>query len=195
MKKVLIATTNNDKYSAVSRVFKHTIFPEDNYIIEQLTKEMNVPDEKEFGNNIERAREKAINAFNHLKKYNYDYIVGLDDALFIKNELEPNVKEYINKILFENYLNEGEEYAFNRAYCIIDKNEKIYETSINIPYIYNSLKEDIKLEEHSYPLSKVSYPIGHNKPICDLDENEEINYYLKYVKEDLMNLNIKNTNN
>ena len=69
---------------------------------------MNIPDEKESGTNIERARQKALNAYNHLKEYNFDYIVGLDDAIRIKNRLEPNIKEYINKLLLDNYLSDGE---------------------------------------------------------------------------------------
>ncbi|MBQ1812738.1 MAG: hypothetical protein II119_02180 [Bacilli bacterium] len=193
MKKVLIATTNKDKYDAVSKIFKHTIFPSTEYSIEKLTRDMNIPDEKEIGSNIERAKAKALNAYNHLKEYDFDYIVGLDDSVFIKNKLEPNIKAFINKILFEKYLNDGEKYAFNRAYCIIDKNKNIYETNLNIPYIYHDLKDNFKLEENTYPLSKVSYPIGYNKPICELNEEEEINYYLKYVKEGLINLKIKNS--
>ena len=191
MKRVLIATTNNDKYDAVSKLFRRTIFPEKLFTIEKMTKEMNVPNEKEKGSNIERAREKALTAFNHLKRYNFDYIVGLDDALIIKGRIEPNIKEYLNKILFENYLDDGEEYAFNRAYCIFDKGGNIYETTADIPYIYHPLKNDYKLEEFTYPLSRVAYPIGINRPIYEITGNEEINYYLKYVKDALENLNIK----
>ena len=195
MKRVLIATTNKDKYAAVSEIFKNTIFPENDYLIEKLTNDINLPDENDVGNNIVRARNKTINAYNHLKEYNYDYIVGLDDAIFIKGKLEPNIKNYLNKILYEGYLEEGEEYSFNRAYCIIDKNEKLYETNIYIPYIYRSLKEDYTIVEQTYQLSKVAYPIGYDKPICELSPEEEIKYYLKFVKEGILSLNIKNTNN
>ena len=190
MKKVLIATTNKDKFDAVSNIFKRTIFKEDKYEIIKQTKEMNIPDEKESGTNIERARQKALNAFNHLKEYNFDYIVGLDDAIRIKGKLEPNIKEYINKILFDNYLSDGEEYAFNRAYCIIDKDEKIYEIDLDIPYVYHSLKEDYKVEDFTYPLSEVAYPIGLNKPVSKLTEEESTDYYVKYVEEGLNSLNI-----
>lgn len=37
MKKVLIATTNKDKYEAVSKIFKETIFPANEYAIEKFT--------------------------------------------------------------------------------------------------------------------------------------------------------------
>lgn len=191
MKKVLIATTNKDKFKIVSRLFNDTIFPSSEYEILSLSSDMNIPDEKESGSNIERARAKALNAFNYLKDYNFDYIVGLDDAIIIKGKVEPNIKEYINKILYENYLEDGEEYAFNRAYCIIDKEKNIYEVDLDVPEIYHPLKDNFTLEEHSYPLSHVSYPIGYNKPVCELSEEDSNNYFLKYVKDGLMNLNIK----
>ena len=191
MKKVLIATTNKDKFKIVSRLFNDTIFPSSEYEILSLSSDMNIPDEKESGSNIERARAKALNAFNYLKYYNFDYIVGLDDAIIIKGKVEPNIKEYINKILYENYLEDGEEYAFNRAYCIIDKEKNIYEVNLDVPEIYHPLKGNFTLEEHSYPLSHVSYPIGYAKPISELNEEESTNYYLKYVRKGLMDLNIK----
>ena len=195
MKKVLIATTNKEKYDAVSKIFKATIFPETNYIILSL-RDIDEPikDEKESGSNIERARQKANNAYNQLKNKDFDYIVGLDDALKIKERIEPNIKEYLNKILFENYLSDGEEITFNRAYCIYDKFGQIYETTADIPYIYHPLKEEYQLEQFTYPLSKVAYPVGSNKPISDITGEEEINYYLKYVKDKIQNIGInKNT--
>ena len=191
MKRVLIATTNKDKFSVVSKIFEKTIFPKDEYKISSLTSSMTLPEEKEIGNNMERARQKALNAFNYLKDYNFDYIVGLDDAMVIRGKKEPNIKEYINKILYENYINDGEEYSFTRAYCIIDKDGIIYETDLDIPEIYHSLKKDYEIENHTYPLSQVSYPIRYNKPVCELTDEESTNYYLKYVKDGLMNLNIK----
>ena len=191
MKKVLISTTNKDKFKIVSRLFRETIFPEDEYEILSISKDMNIPDEKETGSNVERARQKALNAFNHLKEYNFDYIVGLDDAVVIKGRVEPNIREYMGKILYENYLDDGEEYSFFRAYCIIDKDMNIYETNLNIPEVYHPLKEDYIIEKHTYPLSHVSYPIGYDKPICELNEEEETTYYLKYTRKGLMDLNIK----
>lgn len=191
MKKVLIATTNKDKFKTVYNIFINTIFPSDEFIIEKLTDDMDIPDEKEVGTNIERARKKALNAFKYLKNYDYDFIIGLDDAIYLKGRLEPNIKEYIHKLLFENYLDNGEEFYFNRAYCIIDKEENIYETTIDTPYIYHSLEKEFKPEANTYPLSKVSCPIGYNKPVCDLDEDDRVKYYLNYNSEGLMKLKIK----
>ena len=191
MERVLIATTNKDKYETVSKIFKYSIFPSDSYKLEKLTSNMNIPDEKEEGNNIERARRKALIAYEYLKDYGFDYIVGLDDAIFLKGRLEPNIKEYINKILFENYLDNDEEYGFNRAYSIIDKEGTMYEVDIDIPYTFRSLDSDFKVEDHTYPLSKVSCPLGYDKPVCDLTDEERTNYYLDYSKDKLMKLKIK----
>ena len=73
----------------------------------------------------------------------------------------------------------------------VDKNMKMYETTIDIPYIYHKIKEKVQLKDHTYQLAIVAYPLDSDKPICDLSANEEIDYYLKYVKKDLLNLNIK----
>lgn len=198
MKKVLIATTNIDKYNAVSKIFKSTIFPEKDYIILSL-RDINdtITNEKEYGTNIERAKVKAKSAYEQLKAKDFDYIVGLDDALKLKGKIEPNIKEYINKILYENYLEDGELITFNRAYCIYDKNGNIYETTADIPYIYHPLKEEYTVKSFTYPLSKIAYPIGSDKPICDISNDEELNYYLKYVKDaiELCFEKIKNTSN
>ena len=194
MKKVLIATTNVDKFKAVSKVFENTIFTKDKFIIESLSNiELDIKDEKEIGTNLERARKKAINAFDAVKDsaYNYDFVIGLDDAIRVKGILEPNIKKYIEKILYGNYINDGEEYAFNRAYVLIDKNMKMYETTIDIPYVYHKVKKKVELKDHTYQLAIVAYPLGSDKPICELSEKEEIDYYLRYVKNDLMGLNIK----
>ena len=191
MKKVLIATTNKDKYQAVTNIFKKTLFNEKEYEIVSQTKDMNIPEEKESGSCRERARKKALNAYKYLKDYNYDYIVGLDDALVLRDRIEPNIKEYISKIIFDNYLEDGEEYAFKRAYCIIDKMGNLYEIDLDIPEIYHPLKKDFIIEDNTYPLSHVSYPIGFDKPVCELSNEEITNYYLQFVKEGLLSLKIK----
>ena len=191
MKNVLIATTNNDKYTTVKIIFENTIFPSNEFIINSLkTLNIELEDKKEVGDNLNRARNKALFAYESLKKYNFDYIVGLDDAIIIKDRLEPNIKEYINKILYENYLKENEKFAFSRAYVIIDKNKNIYETLATIPYIFKENKDAI-VKENSYPLSYISCPIGYDKPVNELTDEERLDYYLKYVKESIMSLNIK----
>ena len=191
MKRVLIATTNNDKYKTVKQIFENTIFPSDKYVIESLkTSNIELEDKKEEGDNLQRARNKAKFANEKLKEYNFDYIVGLDDAIIIKGRIEPNIKDYIQKIIYENYLEENEEFAFIRAYVIIDKDNNIYEATASIPYIYKENKNAV-IKEFTYPLSYVSCPIGYDKPVNALTDEERLNYYLHYVKDSIMSLNIK----
>ena len=191
MKKVLLATTNNDKYRVVKKMFERTIFKKDEYEIESL-KSINVKleDKKEEGDNLNRAYQKALQAKEELKDYDFDYIVGLDDAIRTKGELNPNIKLMLNKILYEGYLKDNEEYSFERAYVFLSKDGKEYKTRAEIPYYYKENK-DVVIEEYSYPLSYVAYAIGYDKAICDLEEEDEINYYLRYVQKTLEELNIE----
>lgn len=190
MKNVLIATTNNDKYSVVKGIFEATIFPKGKFKIDSLkTLNIELIDEKEVGDNADRAKQKAISAREQLSMYDFDYIVGLDDAIFLKGELRPNVKDYLTKLLYENYLEDGEEYAFNRAYCFIDKEGVIQLVTADIPYIYRHADNAV-LKECSYPLSQVAIPIGYDKPIDELSSEEQLNYYLKYVSEALENIKV-----
>ena len=68
---------------------------------------------------------------------------------------------------------------------------KMYETTIDISYVYHKVKKKVELKDHTYQLAIVAYPLGSDKPICELSEKEKIDYYLRYVKNDLMGLNIK----
>ncbi len=65
MKKVLIATTNNDKYRVVKKIFERTIFKKDEYKIESLkSANIKLEDKKEEGDNLNRAYQKALEDLN-----------------------------------------------------------------------------------------------------------------------------------
>ena len=139
---------------------------------------------------IERAENKANIAKKNLDKNNkniYEYIIGVDDGILIKGKLQENIKDYVLKILYENYLEENEEYAFSRAYCVLSKDNKIYKAITNVPYKYKSRK-NIKIEDNSYPLKQVSVPLEKNKALIDLTEEEVYLYCLKYSKDNLIQL-------
>ena len=193
MKKVLIATTNKDKFKIVSGMFKETIFKEDEYEIIQQDDSMKIREVSEKGTNKDRARAKALEAYNALEDYDYDYIVGLDDAIYANGKLDPDIKKIMCKILFQDYIKDGDEYGFNRAYCIIDKEGNVYEFNIDTPYIYHKLEGEFKVEKYTYPLSRVSYPMNCDKPICDLTDEESNEYYLSYAICTLEKIKFKNT--
>ena len=194
MKKILIATTNKDKFKIISYLLKRAGLDDDNYKIVSL-EEINYdgPDNKEIGSIVERAIAKAKMVKNYLKNGEYDWIIGVDDGIRLKGNIIENVKEYLNKILYENYLSENEDFSFPRAYCIINKNDDIYTSVIEIPYIYKS-RENAVLKSFSYPLSQIAVPIGYDKPIIEMTEKESNEYYWKYSEEEIKKLvaNIKN---
>lgn len=188
MKRILIATTNKDKYKIVTYLLSKAGLSEDDYQYQSLDDiNYNGPDKKERGSIEDRAETKAKTVSNYLQNNDYEYIIGIDDGIFIKGKLQENIKHYIKKILYEKYLLEGEEYSFYRAYSILTKDRKIFKTTTNIPYTYKP-KDNAVLKEHSYPLSQVSVPIGYNESVTDLNKVEKNEYTWKYSREKLETL-------
>lgn len=147
------------------------------------------PDNKEVGNIAERAKRKAETVKTYFNNTTtYDYFIGIDDGIILKGQMIENVKEYIKKILYENYLSEGEKIIFPRAYCIIGRsNDEAFQEIIEIPYVYMS-KDNASLKEFSYPLSQIAVPIGYNKPIAEMTTEESNNYYWKYSESKIEKL-------
>ena len=189
MKKVLIATTNKDKYKSFKSIFMASIFPQEKYLIQGLNDlNIKINDSIEVGSNIQRAKTKALNAKNTIK--DFDYVVGIDIAILVKGQAEPNIKNYIKDIIDGTYFKENEKFYFSSAYCIIDKDDNCYEMVNDVPFVYKSNHNAI-IKEHSYPLNQIAYPLKYDKCLDDLTIDEQSEYYLKYMKSDLENLNIK----
>ncbi len=192
MNKILIATTNIDKYNVVTYLLKKAGL--DDYLYQSLN-DINYdgPDKKEQGSIEERAENKARVVKEYLDENNnnvYEFIIGIDDGIFIKGALEENIKDYIKRILYENYLADGEEYAFYRAYCLINKSGDIFKTETKIPYTYK-FKSGAEFKEKAYPLSQVSVPYGYDVAVAELSSEDGNEYAWKYSKDklnDLVNL-------
>lgn len=199
MKKILIATTNKDKYRIVTYLLNRAGFSNDLYAYQSLD-DINYdgPDKKEQGSIEKRAEDKARAVkeyFDSKNENDFDFIIGIDDGIFIKGELQENIKDYIKKILYESYLSDGEPYAFYRAYCLISKQGSILRAETQIPYTYK-YKDGAELKEKSYPLSQVSVPIGYDVAITELTREETNEYTWKYSKEKLLKFRdgVKNLN-
>ena len=192
MKNILIATKNKDKYKIAHYLLEKLCFPKlNNYQYFSLN-DINYkgPEEKEEGTLIQRAEQKAKTVKNYLDKNNenrYEYIIGIDDGIFIKGKLQENIKDYVKKILYENYLNENENFSFSRAYCVISKDNKIFKTITNVPYKYKT-KKNAEIKENTYPLSQVSCPIGMDKSLDELNIEEGCLYCFNYSKDNLIQL-------
>ena len=187
--KILIATTNKDKYRIVTYLLKRAGL--NDYEFKSLEDiDYDGPDKKEQGTIANRAENKAKVVKDYLDENNsndFEFIIGIDDGIFIKGALQENIKDYIRKILYENYLDNGEEFAFYRAYCMIDKSNHIIKTETQIPYTYK-YKDGAELKANSYPLSQVSVPLGYDVALTDLSNDEEDEYAWKYSKERLITL-------
>lgn len=182
MKKILIATRNNDKFRIISELlssnnFKDSIFYSLNNIEEEIT------DEKETGDVIHRSLQKALNAYNNIKA-EYDYIIGVDDGIKIKEKMIENVKDYIKSIVDDKFLAQNEKVFIVRAYTFINKQGTYKSIVTEIPFEYMKLQEKIDISENSYPLSYVLSPIGFSKVVTQLSDEESNLYYLKYSQSE-----------
>lgn len=177
MKKVLIATTNKRKYDIEVYLLRKAGMDEENYIFYSLADiNYNGPDKKENGNNIERAKTKALNVIDNIDRDKFDYVLGIDDGMIVKGEKTENIKEYLKKILYENYLTEGESIVFSRAYFMIDKNGRTSTTEAKVPFTYKPANDAI-MQGHPYPLEQVSLPLGKTRTLSQLSAREYNDYY------------------
>ena len=192
MKNILIATKNKDKFKVVHYLLEKICFPKsDNYVFYSLN-DINYkgPEEKEEGTLIQRSEKKAVTVKSFLEKYNknvYEYIIGIDDGIFIKGKLQENIKDYVPKILYGNYLEENEEYSFSRAYCVISKDNEIFKALTNVPYKYKSQK-NAEIKDNTYPLKQISVPLGMDKSLSELTEEQGCIYCFNHSKDKLIQL-------
>lgn len=178
MKKILIATRNNDKFKIVSKLLATKNFKDFNfYSLNDI--EEDIIDIKETGDIINRSLQKALNVRDSIKNY-YDYIIGVDDGIKMKGKIVENVKDYIKLIIDDKYLQQDEKVFIVRAYTFVDKNG-IYKSIVTeIPFKYKKLKEKFEILENSYPLSHVLSPIDSLKTVIQLNDDESNEYYLKF---------------
>lgn len=118
-----------------------------------------------------------------MDKNDFQYIIGIDDGIKMKGKLRENVKDYIQAILDDKYLAEGEQVDIVRAYCFIEKNGTSNTVITEIPFRYKKINRKIELKEHSYPLSNVLMPFDSNKTVAEMDKEENNQYYLKYSEK------------
>ena len=182
MKKILIATKNKDKFKTIKQVLGKIAKKEYEYYslydIEGIQK-----DEKENGTIDKRAYNKANQIYQSLPNNDYEYIIGIDDGIKLKGILRENVKDYLNEIINNNYLAEGEQIEIVRAYCFMNKSGEYKSTIIEIPFKYKKYNGDLKIEENTYPLIHVLTPIDSDKPVSEISNEDDINYCLKYTIE------------
>ena len=184
MKKILIATRNKDKFKIVSKLLGTKNFYDfEFYSLEDI--EEVIVDKKEEYDITNRSLQKALNVYDNLNKNIYDYIVGIDDGIILKEKIIANVKDYIKPIIDNKYLSENEIVYIIRAYTFINKDGKQKSIITKIPFKYKKLEKNFKIEANSYPLSYVLTPINYSKVVAEQSDEEANDYYLKYSKNKL----------
>lgn len=175
--KILIATTNRDKFKLVSYLLSSSIFKDAEFY--SLYDIESIPPKRESGNVKKRSLVKAQNIFDNISNNIFDYIIGVDDGLRINGKVITAVKEYTKDILDDHFLKEGQRIELVRAYTFMDKDGNTNTVVTDIPYIYTVCSE-YSLEDFSFPLSQVFKPINGDIPLYLMDEKEGFDYALGY---------------
>ena len=120
--KILIATTNRDKFKLVSYLLSSSIFKDAEFY--SLYDIEGIPPKRESGNVKKRSLVKAQNIFDNISNNIFDYIIGVDDGLRINGKVITAVKEYTKDILDDQFIKEGHRIELVRAYTYIVKDGK-----------------------------------------------------------------------
>ena len=184
MKKILIATKNKDKYEIVTRILnKINTEVYEYYSLYDIGDYSN--SNQENGNIQIRAYNKAQQVFSNIINNDFDFIIGIDDGIKMKGILRENVKDYIEDIIHNNYLSEGEQVEIARAYCFMNKNGEYKIVTTEIPFVFQKIDTSFQIEENSYPLSNVLRPLNSTKTVAQMDKNECNQYYLQYSEKSI----------
>ena len=185
MNKILIATRNKDKFKIVCELLSTSIFTKyDFYNLNDLNDK--IIDKEENGNLINRSYEKAKNVFDNIKQNDFEYIIGVDDGIKIKDSIIENVKAYIKPIINGELLVNDEIVYIARAYTFFNRFGKYYSFLTEIPFKYKQISSQFEIEKNSYPLSHVLTPLNSEKVVSELDFKESNKYYLNYSKNDFI---------
>ena len=181
MRKVLIATSNQDKFHIVSQLLKHLGLSQCEFFnLKMANLESCVT---ETGTIEERAKCKALEFKKELQ--NYDVIIGIDDGILLPHAsaINTELKKITRQIIEEKILKSGEIVKICRAYHFITRQNEL-STVTGIPFSYKG-NDNAVMKANSYPLRQVLSPLGANTLLSDMPQDEAIACYLTYSKENL----------
>ncbi len=181
--KILIATRNKDKFKLVSRLLKTSILNNEDELFNFNDLKEDIIDKKEVGDVVNRAYEKAFNLFNNLKKNDFDIIIGIDDVMEFNGKIIENVKKYIQDIIDDKFLNNGNSINVIRAFTFVNKKGEYKNIITTIPFTYKKLDYELTPEENTYPLSHVMVPLNAKIAIKHINKDKANDYTLNYSKD------------
>lgn len=181
--KILIATKNISKFNTIKNMLNEVIG--DNCIYKNLLSYTDLVLKEEIGSNIDRARDKAKDAYNQIEE-KFDVVIGIDDGIIINDIEYISVKEHLFDIMVGNKVPIGDKIYITRAYYAITNDGREYNIYNKIPYIVRKKVETI--EKEGYQLNSVISMIDKDCVLNDMSDKELNDYYLAYSIEDLKKL-------
>jgi hypothetical protein len=187
--KILIATTNEDKFRIV-RAMVEDVIP-DAYLISLKEAKLD-GDVVEVGTMAERAVQKAKYFEERAEWYGrgneFDAIMAIDDGLSIQSqEARPNSKELTDRILLGEWP-VGSPVGVVRAFALIKRGELPRVELTTVPFTFVGNPSNLKREGGKYPLSRVLAPFGMERPVIELSTQEENAFNLSHSAEALKRL-------
>lgn len=182
--KILIATKNMAKFEIISKML-NSILDNNELVINSLNDVNEYEEKEETGNNIERAKQKALDAFDNVNEQ-FDYILGIDDGIIINDIEYASVKDHLNDILINDNVPVDSKIYITRAYYLISKSKKEKYCYNKIPYIVKRKLSGYEIK--GYPLNAVLSTIDNETVLTERNEEELNDYFLKYSIDDLKNL-------
>jgi hypothetical protein len=187
--KVLVATTNQDKFGIVKRMVE-SLVPDARLF---SLAEADVPgDVVEVGTMSQRAVQKAEYFVERLKKSErlteFDAVLAIDDGLSISRvEAQPHSQELTDRILKSEWP-VGTRVDVVRAFALIKRGETARVEVTTVPFRFVGNTSGIVREKGKYPLSYVLAPDGQTAPVAHLSVADEDSFNLKYSVEVLLRL-------
>ncbi|MDD2656731.1 MAG: hypothetical protein PHQ18_04165 [Patescibacteria group bacterium] len=190
MKKLLIATRNQDKYKIIIALIEK-VFP-NHFTFESLADTNITYDIVEEGSILERAEQKAKefwNCLNNQQKKDFFATIGVDDGFAISEEDlgDPNSKELTDQILSGSLVKENDFIWVKRGIALYN-NTVLKSCMTSIPFIFLGNPNKVLREEGRFKSSYVLGAINTKILVQKMKFDDSINYYLKYCEEDLKHL-------
>ena len=182
--KCLVATTNKDKFSIVSRLLLRLSLTDFEFFNLKMINEASKT--LEVGSVEDRAKAKALEFKRFLS--DFDVVIGIDDGILLPKAkaIDTELKKITQQILNGNLLKTGDIIKICRAFYFVT-NAKEYAAVTAIPFVYHETK-NVEFKPNAYPLSQTLTPLNSQVRVSDLSSEAEMDYYMPYCHSALSDI-------
>lgn len=187
MKKIIIATGNQDKFKQIAELLT-TLNINTNQFLNLDDLKIN-NNQTEIGTLAERAKQKAFNCLSQIKESdysNYLCIVANDTGTKLPtlNIETAESKKIASEILKGKLVNVGDPIYYVYSYAfILFPDQKLITAEIEIPFTYLGNPNNLEMVEGQNIMGQVKALVGQKIPHSQIPENEVIEYRLKFLRE------------